>query len=95
MDKQLIEVLTNEGYFFLREVDGQVCGLHQYVFTCGLVVGLNESSYERRYCYENRFDAVLAFAAWNGKEHPSGPWIKLKGRYQGKGVDMLNPELES
>jgi hypothetical protein len=28
---------------------------------------------------------------WDGADHPSGPWIKLKGL----GIDLLNPLLTS
>ncbi|UUZ66578.1 hypothetical protein LP417_34180 (plasmid) [Polaromonas sp. P1-6] len=50
---------------------------------------LNESGYERRYCYEYEVDARAALKAWDGVEHPSGPWIKCKGA----GFDLLNPGL--
>lgn len=92
MDRpQLIAFLAANGYTHLREIDGQVCGIQKYIFTWGLVVGLNMASYERRYCYEHEQDALEALSAWNGEGHPSGPWIKCKG----DGIDLLNPALET
>lgn len=81
------------GYTHLRVINGRMCGLFSFMYTTGLVVGLDECGYERRYCYERREDAIDALVAWNGQGHPSGPWIKCKGRLNGVGVDMLNPAL--
>lgn len=88
---QLEEALVREGYFDFRWF-GDVCvGLHDYYTTRGIVVGLNEASYERRYCYQDREEASAALARWNGENHPDGNWIKLKGRWNGEPVDMFNP----
>ncbi|WP_406625380.1 hypothetical protein [Acidovorax sp. SDU_ACID1] len=73
----------------LRFVGAVVCGLRRFNFTTGLVVGLTFEGYERRYCYEYQKDARSALAAWDGLEHPGGPWIKCKGA----GIDLLNPAL--
>ena len=81
--------LTRDGYSNLRVIDGKVCGLHVYLMTVGLVVGLNENGYERRYCYEHAQDACRALLSWDGRGHPSGPWIKCKGSCG----DLLNPAL--
>jgi len=81
--------LASEGYTSLRVLEGNVCGLHEFAFTTGLMVGLSESSYERRYCFEHAADAIKAIDNWNGKDHPGGPWIKCKGT----GIDLLNPNL--
>ena len=32
---------------------------------------------------------LAALAAWDGEEHPGGPWIKCKGA----GIDLLNPSF--
>lgn len=81
------------GYTELREIDGKMCGLFRFMFTTGLMVGLDAGGYERRYCYEHGEDALAALVAWDGAGHPSGPWIKLKGMWGGERVDLLNPEL--
>lgn len=86
----LEQQMTIQGYTDLREIDGRLCGLMRMVVTHALVVGLHEMHYEYRYCYENESDARAALAVWDGTEHPSGPWIKLKGSRSG---DILNPAL--
>lgn len=77
----------------LKNVGDQLCGVSVFAFTFGLVVGIDECGYERRYCYEHYEDASNALAGWDGVDHPSGPWIKCKGRYKGVSVDMINPQF--
>lgn len=87
---KLLEFLESQGYSSLRMVNGVLCGLLPFAFTTGLMVDLREFGYELRYCYEHEADALAALLVWDGNDHPTGPWIKCKGR----GVDLLNPELE-
>ena len=81
--------MLRNGYTHLRTRTGNVCGLHVYLMTVGLVVGLDECTYERRYCFEHAEDAMLALERWSGRGHPGGPWIKCKSA----GVELLNPAL--
>jgi len=91
--EELQECMALNGYFDLKLVKDDVCGLHDYVTTRGIVVGLTEASYERRYCYQNRAEASRALAAWDGTtDHPPGNWIKLKGRWKGEPIDLFNPD---
>lgn len=80
--KVLYEKLTEFGYFNLREVPGRgLCGLHEFLFTIGLIENLDEIGYSGRYCYD-KVDAQQALDAlnkWDGKEDPKGNWIKYKG----------------
>jgi len=80
-------MLLASGYTDLRVVDGVLCAVRRFNFTTAILVGLDPLGYERRYCYEHSADACAALAAWDGREHPPGPWIKCKGA----GIDLLNP----
>lgn len=92
--EKLIQYLEENGYFDMRVIDGQLCGLHRYAYTTGIVVGLTELSYERRYCYPLHREAVAAFEAMTTVDkHPDGPWVKVKGRFKGELLDDLNPNL--
>ena len=82
--------LEGLGYTDLRLISGKMCGLYRFMFTTGLMVGLDAAGYERRYCFESREDALAALEAWDGEGHPSGPWIKLKGMLNGEPVDLSN-----
>lgn len=87
IDEALVEFLTANGYEELRVLRGQICAVYDFTFTTGLVVNMGLESYERRYCYEHREDALQALLEWDGADHPGGPWIKCKGA----GIDLLNP----
>lgn len=88
---ELHQYLSQNGYTDLREIGGKLCGLSKFMFTTGLVVGLDQHGYELRYCYENEAEARAALQSWQGIGHPCGPWIKAKGL----GTDLLNPELQA
>ena len=81
-----MQMLLASGYSDIRSTRGLLCAILQFNVTTALVVGLDEAGYQRRYCYEHRADARAALSVWDGRDHPSGPWIKCKG----PGLDLLN-----
>lgn len=90
IDKKLETKLKENGYVEIREVPNVgICALRGFMFTVGLVVGLDENSFRYRYCYphKNAGDAVGALRAWDGTGDPLGNWIKKKG----DGFDETNP----
>lgn len=86
-------MLEDNGYELLSLRGGKWCGVLRQYATWGLFVDLDMIGYQRRYCYETFDEACKALEAWDGTGHPGGPWIKVKGKYEGKGIDMLNPAL--
>lgn len=86
---RLAEVLSASGYTDICVLQDQMCAVKQFNYTTAVVVGLDDVGYQRRYCYEHRADAQAALVAWDGRGHPSGPWIKCKGA----GIDLLNPDF--
>ena len=95
--KDLKTFLEDEGYTDIVELpSGELAGLMKFLFTTGLVVGLDEYGYRIRFCYEFTFEALEALKEWDGVGYPTGNWIKAKGRDEnGSGVDDLNPNLEN
>jgi hypothetical protein len=81
--------LRDIGYEKMRLVGGLICAIKRFNFTTAVVVGLEATSYDRRYCFEHESDASQALADWCGDGHLSGPWIKCKGAQ----IDILNPNL--
>jgi len=80
MEKEFIKRLESEGYTDVRYIEGRgYSGLMRFAFTVGLVFGCNHIGYTGRYCYHNRKEALTALESWDGKEDPSGEWIKYKG----------------
>lgn len=74
------EILNREGYTDVRTVAGRgLCGLSRFVFTVGLVYGIDFDGYQGRYCYGSRSDALAALKEWDGAGDPPGNWIKHKG----------------
>lgn len=72
--------LQNEGYVGTREIPGRgVCALYKFMFTVGLVYGLDDTGYKGRWCYDNVTDALTALITWDGIGDPPGAWIKYKG----------------
>lgn len=91
MARDLIKLLEIEGFTHIRVIDGKICGIKRFIFTTGLVVGLNKISYDGRFCYEHHSDAVAALNEWDGNGDPSGDWIK----YKGIGGERSNNNLEN
>lgn len=79
MNDELIEYLKKEEYTNLKYINGVLCGIRRFIFTTGLVVGLNRIGYDGRYCYESHADAVAALEKWDMNGDPDGDWIKYKG----------------
>jgi hypothetical protein len=83
------EQIEGFGYSFPRLLPtGEWAALCKYFYTVGLLVGLDETGWRTRFCYENFGDALIALAQWDGKGDPCGPWIKNKGTPYG---DRHNP----
>lgn len=61
---------------------GEWAAVRSFIYTFALLVGLDETGYRTRFCYERELDAMRAAIAWNGQGDPPGPWIKEKGRVE-------------
>lgn len=81
------------GYKEAREIDGELCALHDFYTTRGIVIGIDNVGIRLRYCYQNREEANHEFAKYMSLDQPpGGNWIKAKGRYKdGRVADDLNP----
>lgn len=67
-----------------------VIAIQKYLFTWGVVVDINESSYHRRYCYPTSFHAIQGHSILQALDQledetkipldpPDPYWIKRKG----------------
>jgi len=74
------------GYIQPRKLPtGEWAAVEKMLFTWALVVGLDQTGYRTRFCYEHITDAGPALEEWNGEGDPPGPWIKEKP------IDRLGP----
>ena len=99
--KDIEQLLIDDGYFDLKEVDGVIIGLYKFMFTIGLMVdikveecfGLNITTYKYRYCYpyEKSLECLMALKIYDGTGDPIGGWVKQKG----SGIDRVNPSIEN
>jgi hypothetical protein len=97
---ELEETLRADGYFFLREIDGKICGLMKFAFTVGLMVNITldemfitpMSQYEYRFCYpyEKAQECLNDLTIYKYGVDPIGGWVKQKG----SGIDRVNPVIE-
>lgn len=86
--ENLIELLKNEGYTDFKYIENVgLCAINRFMFTHGLLVDLSTIGYDRRYCFHSYEEALNSLNNWDGKDHPSGNWIKAKGL----GIDLINP----
>ncbi len=88
---ELKTYLEKQGYKQLTEIPGKgLCGLFPFMYTVGLVVGLDKDGYKDRYCYPHSHTAlaILALKKWEMSEEPvtgdpDDPyWIKRKGEQE-------------
>jgi len=90
MSAALLEWLTANGYRNIREMNGELVGVTQMLYTGSIVIGMDEAGYRTRYCYPTIEDAEMALDAWTGEGDPPGPWIKQKPEERhGPGISML------
>lgn len=66
-------------YLCVGRFRGQIVGLRQFLFTVGIVVGLDETGYSHRFCYDNMATAYVALIDWivSGGDEPK-EYIKRK-----------------
>lgn len=79
IDAGLLKRLHKEGYRDIRRLPtGEIAGLSRFLFTTGLCIGLDETGYRTRFCFEGYNDALQSLNAWDGEGFPPGWWIKQK-----------------
>lgn len=101
MDDKLKKQLEDEGIKHICEIPNKgICGIRPFMFTVGLVTGLDEIGYSGRFCYphENTMMAILALEKWKQSppeidEDPDDEyWIKSKGN-KGEYSNHRNPSF--
>lgn len=83
MDNQeLIEHLKVDGYTNLRQLaDGCIVGTIDLMYTRGVCIGLNEWSWERRYCYQDRGMATVACnALMSEDDEPLAGYVAMRSK---------------
>jgi len=79
LPEEQIQFYKDMGYGEAIRLNGKIVALGKFLFTCGIMVGMDEHGYECRYCYHNEDEAMIGLLAWIGSDddEPSG-YIKRK-----------------
>lgn len=80
LDEEHVKFYTDMGYGMPVKLDGEIVALGKYLYTTGIMVGMDETGYKHRFCYATEGEAMIALLAWIGSdnEEPLG-YIKKKG----------------
>ena len=80
LDDEHVKFYTDMGYGMPVKLDGEIVALGKYLYTTGIMVGMDETGYKHRFCYATEGEAMIALLAWIGSdnEEPLG-YIKKKG----------------
>ena len=70
-----------------------LCGIRRFVFTTGLIIGIDYWGYYGRYCFNSHAEAVSALEKWDGQGDPEGDWIKYKGE-SGERSNPKRPDFQ-
>ncbi len=52
------------------------CGVHRLLFHWTMHIGIDETGYADRYCFERADQAIVSMELWNGEGDPPGDWHK-------------------
>ena len=93
-ETEFIEEMKKEGIIntrWLSEERGYI-GLSEYVFTIGVVFGIDRTGYAGRWCFPKEIyqEAIVSFFEWDGLDDPKGDWVK----YKGKNGEYSNPNIK-
>lgn len=67
----LEEELVAHGYLNLRQIEGWGwCGVLRFMYTHGVCIGLDETGYGGRFCFDTYQNARLFLAEWDGVTMP-------------------------
>jgi len=69
-DQRLVATLLTHGYQNLRLVNGRWCGTMRFMYTVGVVLGLDDSGYTNRFCFDTEQNAALFLKDWDGSTLP-------------------------
>ena len=77
-----VDTLKSYGYYSIHKVEtgpykDQYIALNRFMYTVGLLVGINDIGYVKRFCYEHNIDAMAGIQEILSGKEPTG-WIKVK-----------------
>ena len=66
-DKALVEHLNACGYTHIQRIEGRGwCGIGRFMFTHGVLFGMDITGYKGRYCFQDQCSAEGFMLDWDG-----------------------------
>lgn len=56
------------GYGSAIRLDGEIVALGPFLYTTGIVIGMDHHGYKHRFCYHSSDEALIALLAWIGSD---------------------------
>ncbi len=86
MNLPLIDILKEEGYENIVDIEGNLYGIQRFIFTVGVCCNLHELGYGNRFCFDTFSNAALFLEGYDGVTHPvvgedgctSIKWVNLR-----------------
>ena len=69
-DRKLALKIYENCYRNLRLVNGAWCGTQRFIYTVGVCLGLDDSGYQNRFCFDSEQNAALFLKEWDGATLP-------------------------
>jgi hypothetical protein len=69
---EVSQTVLDEYEVVKRLPDGRLIGVHQFMFTWGFHIDINEYGYEDRYCFHDREKAINSMLKYDGVTEPTG-----------------------
>lgn len=69
---------TDMGYGMPVKLDGELVALGPFLFTVGIIVGMDECGYKHRFCYHTQDEAMVGLLAWIGSDDEEPPGYIVK-----------------
>lgn len=72
-----------------RWINGELWGIHGFLFTCAILGDIDVWGYCQRYCYRSEKEAQEALQSWDGEGEPTG-WHRAL--IQGQPIRKMDEE---
>lgn len=70
LEPEHAKFFTDMGYGMPIKLDGKLVALGPFLFTTGIMVGMDDQGYEHRFCYHTSDAAMIALLSWIGSDDP-------------------------
>ena len=79
LPQEQITFYEEMGYVSPIKINGDIVAIGAFLYTTGIICGLDETGYKHRFCYHSPLDAHEALISWimSGEPEPTG-YIKRK-----------------